>query len=103
MTTGPSDTPALANKVAWLYSDLLLHDMGSLGDGIEQAATGQREMRTAPLWGLRARGPYLHDGWAATVAQAIEGHDGEASAARNRWRRLSSSDQRAILDFLNSI
>ena len=35
------------------YSDFLLHDMGSLGDGITQnLATGQL-MRTAPLWGLR--------------------------------------------------
>jgi hypothetical protein len=33
---------------------------------IEGMATG-REMRTAPLWGLRATGTYLHDERAATV------------------------------------
>jgi len=35
------------------YPDFLLHDMGSLGDGIVQGQATGREMRTAPLWGLR--------------------------------------------------
>jgi CxxC motif-containing protein (DUF1111 family) len=35
-TTGPNPIAALANKSVGLYSDLLLHDMGKLGDGIAQ-------------------------------------------------------------------
>src|SRR5439155_1684983 len=35
------------------FSDFLLHDMGALGDGIEQGSATGREIRTAPLWGLR--------------------------------------------------
>lgn len=55
LLTGPSPVKAL-NKVAFFpYSDFLLHDMGSLGDGIEQGQAKGREMRTAPLWGLRVR------------------------------------------------
>jgi CxxC motif-containing protein (DUF1111 family) len=68
MQTGPSTVSiALAFKNVPLYSDLLLHHMGMLGDGIVQAQAGADEMRTAPLGGLRARGPYLHDGRAQTV------------------------------------
>ena len=77
--------------------------MGSLGDGIAQAAAGPNEMRTAPLWGLRARTPYLHDGRASTVLEAITLHDGEARVIRDRFLSLSADKQQAIIAFLNSI
>jgi cytochrome c peroxidase len=86
-----------------LYSDLLLHQMGSLGDGIAQAAAQPDEMRTAPLWGLRARAPFFHDGRASTVDTAIRLHDGEAATARNRYLQLTPQQQQAVLAFLNSI
>jgi CxxC motif-containing protein (DUF1111 family) len=104
MQTGPSNVSvALAFKNVSLYSDLLLHDMGTLGDGIVQAQAGAEEMRTAPLWGLRARAPYLHDGRAQTVMQAILLHGGEASIIVKRFSNLPSSAQQAIIAFLNSI
>lgn len=103
MTTGPSPIGALAHKTVVLYSDLLLHDMGALGDGIAQAGAGTREMRTAPLWGLRARSLLLHDGRAATVGAAILAHAGEASAARDRYRQLDARETRELLAFLGSI
>ena len=100
--TGPSSIEALDQKAVVLYSDLLLHNMGSLGDGIAQAAAGRREMRTAPLWGLRASAPYLHDGRAATVDEAIRAHDGEGAVARDRYVGLTPTYQKYLLDFLNS-
>jgi CxxC motif-containing protein (DUF1111 family) len=103
LTTGPSSIQALNQKPAWLYSDLLLHDMGSLGDGIVQAAAGPTEMRTAPLWGLRASAPYLHDGRAATVEQAIVIHEGEGRASRDRYLRLTPSQRRQLAEFLNTL
>jgi len=103
MGTGPSPIAALSKKPVPLYSDLLLHDMGSLGDGIAQGTATPLEMRTAPLWGLRARGPYLHDGRAATVDAAIGFHDGEAAAARNRYNLLSATQKQQLLEFLSSI
>jgi CxxC motif-containing protein (DUF1111 family) len=104
MQTGPSSvSPSLAFKPVPLYSDLLLHQMGSLADGIAQANAQPSEMRTAPLWGLRARAPYLHDGRAQTILQAILLHDGEALVIRNRFAALPDSEQQAIIAFLNSI
>ncbi len=101
--TASNSVAALSLKPVNLYSDLLLHDMGSLGDGIAQGNARPREMKTAPLWGLRAVPVFLHDGRAATVDEAIRDHDGEASTARNRYRRLSPAQRQTIVDFLNSI
>jgi CxxC motif-containing protein (DUF1111 family) len=41
------------------YSDFLLHDMGSLGDGIEQGQANGREMRTAPSGGFARARPFF--------------------------------------------
>ena len=103
LNTAPNVIPALDRKPVPLYSDLLLHDMGLLGDGIAQAAAGPHEMRTAPLWGLRASGPYLHDGRAATIDEAIRGHDGEAATVRDRYLRLAEKQRQQLLDFLGTL
>jgi CxxC motif-containing protein (DUF1111 family) len=103
LTTGANAVPALAHQVVPLFSDLLLHDMGSLGDGIVQGAARAREMRTAPLWGLRARGPFMHDGRARTVDAAIRAHEGESAAARNRYNALPAMQRQQLLDYLGSI
>jgi CxxC motif-containing protein (DUF1111 family) len=103
LTTGPNKIAALSNKRVPLFSDLLLHDMGSLGDGIEQGTAKGREMRTAPLWGLRVRPAFLHDGRVTTVKGAIEAHDGEARISKQRFQSLSPQEQEALLAYLGSI
>ncbi len=53
---------ALANVTYHPYGDFLLHDMGSLGDGVNDDASlahDERLMRTMPLWGIRARQIFL--------------------------------------------
>src|SRR5262249_48645836 len=84
LQTGPSSIAALNSVTFFPYSDFLLHDMGSLGDGIAQGSAGQREMRTAPLWGVRVMTKFLHDGRATSLSAAILAHDGQGKAARNR-------------------
>ena len=103
MTTGNSPITALNNVTVSLYSDLMLHDMGSLGDGIVQGAANAREMKTPPLWGVRASAPYLHDGRAKTLDNAIQAHDGEAKMARDKYLKLSADQQRLLVEFLNSL
>ena len=103
LTTGPNPVAALDHKRFAPYSDFLLHDMGSLGDGIALGDSGLREMRTAPLWGLRARARLLHDGRATTVSEAIEEHDGQGRFARDRYMRLSNSQRAALASFLNKL
>jgi CxxC motif-containing protein (DUF1111 family) len=102
MATGFSSNPLFDRKPVRLFSDLLLHDVGT-GDGIRQAGAEANELRTPPLWGLRVRRPLLHDGRADTIETAIRLHGGEASGAAGRFRRLSRSDRNDLLAFLNSL
>ena len=44
--------------------------------------------------------PYLHDGRADTVTEAIDAHQVQAIDARNAFFSLSSAEQNAILKFL---
>lgn len=103
LRTGASSVAALANQPVPLYSDLLLHDMGSLGDGIAQGSAGPREMRTAPLWGLGRRNAYLHDGRAVTLDAAIRAHDGEGAKAAARYAALAGPQQQQLIAFLRSL
>ncbi|MCS6798075.1 MAG: c-type cytochrome [Myxococcota bacterium] len=87
-----------------LYSDLLLHDMGpELADGIVMGMAGPSEFRTQPLWGVAATAPYLHDGRADTLDEAIRWHGGEAQAARDRYVAASDDDRAKIIEFLESL
>lgn len=102
LPTGPSANPLFHRQSVPLFSDLLLHDVGT-GDGIAQASAAPNEIRTPALWGLRFRRPLLHDGSAATVDDAIRRHDNEAEAARTRYGRLSADQQAALRRFLMSL
>ena len=102
LTTGPNANPLFDRKPIALFSNLLLHDIGT-GDGIEQAGATGEEIRTPALWGLRFRRPLLHDGSAATPEEAIFRHAREASGATERYRFLLPSQQRQLLAFLNSL
>jgi CxxC motif-containing protein (DUF1111 family) len=103
LTTGPNSIPQLNEVTFFPFSDFLLHDMGSLGDGIAQAGAGQTEMRTAPLWGARVLTSFLHDGRASTLSQAILAHAGQGQTARNNFANLSATDQANLIAFLNSL
>jgi CxxC motif-containing protein (DUF1111 family) len=102
LQTGPDANPLFHNKVVPLFSDLLLHDVGT-GDGIRQEAAEPQEFRTPALWGLRLRRPLLHDGAAATIEDAIAAHGNEAAPARGRFLALPPPQRAALLAFLKSI
>jgi CxxC motif-containing protein (DUF1111 family) len=101
LETGPNANPLFDRKTAALFSDLLLHDVGT-GDGIKQGAAEPNEIRTPALWGLRFRRPLLHDG-TATLEEAILKHAREAELARRGFERLSEADRAALLAFLGSL
>ena len=83
MTTSRSYvTAALANKTVNLFSDLLLHDIGT-GDGIKQGDAEGSQFRTAPLWGVGKRLFFLHDGKETDIVKAIKAHGGPAGSPQN--------------------
>ena len=102
LATGPSSHPAFNHKQVPLFSDLLLHDVGT-GDGIRQGAAEPEEIRTPALWGLRFRRLLLHDGSAATVDAAVRRHDREAELARLGFEKLSAADRKTLMAFLRSL
>jgi CxxC motif-containing protein (DUF1111 family) len=133
LTTAPTGTringgaftipAALGGKTFHPFGDFLIHDVGT-GDGIvvptvEHYGRAARQMprecspenfektrtrvRTAPLWGVRLRSRLMHDGISVTLRDAILRHAGEADQATHGFRRLSSKDQEAIVEFLESL
>ena len=100
--TGANTVTALANQPVALFSDLLLHDMGTLSDGIAQDGARAHEIRTAPLWGIRVRTRFLHDGRASTLREAIDQHAGEASRSRALFAALRLVEQQQLIAYLNT-
>jgi CxxC motif-containing protein (DUF1111 family) len=103
LQTGASNLTGLDRKSYHPYSDFLLHDMGSLGDGIEQGDAHAREIRTAPLWGLRMITTFLHDGHARSLEAAILAHDGQGRASRDRFNTLDADSKAKLIAFLRSL
>jgi CxxC motif-containing protein (DUF1111 family) len=110
LPTGNHSTVALANQTANLFSDVLVHDMGVLGDGISQGNAGPNDFRTAPLWGVGQRLFFLHDGRTADLLQAIEAHanggadtTSEAFQVVNNFNALTATQKQDILNFLRSL
>lgn len=110
---------ALGNKSANLYSDLLIHEMGSgLADGVSQGQAGPGEFRTAPLWGLGQRIFFLHDGRTSDLLTAIQAHKSggplgpsgflssapsEANGVINLFNSLTEPQKQDVLNFLRSL
>jgi cytochrome c peroxidase len=63
----------------------------------------EQEWRTPPLWGVADSAPYLHDGRAATLIDAIVLHGGEADPCIQRFAELPVTERFAVMEFLNSL
>ncbi len=116
-TDGPPETlPRLPHKngkiAVPLYSDLKRHKMGDkLKEPITQQTDGgqdidESEYLTRPLWGVADTAPWMHDGRALTLTDAILMHDGkesEAEGAVEKFKNLSDDDKLALRTFLSSL
>jgi CxxC motif-containing protein (DUF1111 family) len=94
---------SMSYQVIFPYTDLLLHDMGPDLADICMGQALPEEFRTEPLWGLRYRAQFLHDGRAKTIAAAIDLHGGEANGARVRYLALSEQERAILLSFLGNL
>jgi CxxC motif-containing protein (DUF1111 family) len=93
---------------------LLLHDLGAgLSDsgsyyGITDPNTStggvtMQEWRPPPLWGFRDSGPYLHDGRAKNLEEAVALHGGQAASSTKRFFDLLPEQRLRVQAFLRSL
>ncbi len=108
-------TPEIGG-VSGVYSDFLLHRLedpkvseskyGSQeipGVPLPEAFPEPAEWKTPPLWGVAASAPYLHDGSATTLEDAILRHKGDATVVTQGYRELPDADRAALLCFLATL
>jgi hypothetical protein len=96
--------PGTQGAAVDLYSDLKRHYMGTgLAESIDEVGTGAATWLTKPLWGVGITAPYMHDGRATTLTEAILEHGGEAAIARDSFRKLTTQDQLDLLLFLDNL
>jgi Di-haem oxidoreductase, putative peroxidase len=88
-----------------LFADLKRHDMGPGLTETHAGATPQqnREFTTARLWGVADTAPYLHDGRATSLTDAILLHGGDAASARDAFDGLADDQKTALLAFLRTL
>ncbi len=96
---GLKKSPATQGVRVPLFSDLKRHDMGP---GLKESAGSDLDafFITARLWGVADTAPYLHDGRAHTLKDAILLHGGEAAPVRQAFENLPNAGQEAIVKFL---
>ncbi|MSP26784.1 MAG: hypothetical protein EXR75_16905 [Myxococcales bacterium] len=99
------EAPRAPTGIIPLFSDLKRHRMGErLADKNDDPdGIGRDVFITRPLWGVAETPPYLHDGRAATLREAILEHGGEAETARATFEGLTEPEQRSLLVFLSSL
>lgn len=95
---------AAGKAIVQLYGDLKRHDMGpGLAEPIDETGTGASTFLTRNLWGVGTTAPYLHDGRATTLTEAILEHGGEAAAVRDAFEHLPTDQQKDLLTFLKNL
>jgi cytochrome c551/c552 len=74
--------------------------------GLESYTTqpnrGKSTFGTKELWGVAFTGPWLHDGRATTLSEAILLHGGEAAGSRDHFKGLPAKDQKDVIAFLGN-
>ena len=95
---------ASGHGIVELFGDLKRHEMGScLAESIDEVGTGASVFLTENLWGVGSTAPYLHDGRATTLREAILAHCGEGDAARKAFLNLPAARQEDLVAFLKNL
>jgi len=101
---GALEKDQFGHGVVRLFGDLKRHDMGpGLAESIDEVGTGASVFLTKNLWGVGSTAPYLHDGRATTLTEAILEHGGEGETARTAFLALSPQDQQNLVDYLSNL
>ncbi len=114
---GNFETNRRGHAIVRLFGDLKRHEMGSdatplsekgLAENIDEIVgegvnSGPSVWLTKELWGVGSTDPYLHDGRATTLTEAILEHGGEAKKSRKKFEALPVFKQAAVIAYLNNL
>ena len=101
---GALKTDKKGRAIVELYGDMKRHDMGQgLAETINEGGVPASIFMTENLWGVGSTAPYLHDGRATTLTEAILEHGGEAEEAKNAFLSLSLRRQEDLIAFLENL
>ena len=76
---------------------------GSQGQQQQIIGATRLEWRTPPLWGVRDSAPYLHDGRAESLEQAIAMHGGESEHITRAFFALTPQERFKLISFLKTL
>ena len=101
---GSFEKDSQGRAIVRLFGDLKRHNLGSgLAESIDEVGTGASTFLTENLWGVGSTAPYMHDGRATTLTEAILEHGGEASSSRQTFQNLNTGKKRDVIAFLESL
>lgn len=101
---GTFERAANGGAIVRLYGDLKHHNMGEdLAENIDETGSGPSVWMTKELWGVGSTAPYLHDGRATTLTEAILEHGGEAQSSRDEAAKLNETDFADMIAFLENL
>jgi CxxC motif-containing protein (DUF1111 family) len=101
---GSLESDGAGGAVVRAFGDMKRHDLGpGLAERVDEQGFGASVWITKELWGVGSTAPYLHDGRATTITEAILEHGGEAQNARNAFTGLSTTARANVIAFLENL
>ena len=99
-TSSEDDDEPLVPRIV---PNLLANRQGGATKAPQLRGATRQEWKTPPLWGFRDSGPYLHDGRAQTLDDAVAMHGGQGADAALRYFQLTPREQLEVQAFLKSL
>jgi hypothetical protein len=100
---GAFEKDTKGRAIVRLFGDLKRHDLGrDVAEAIDETGSGASVFLTRPLWGVGSTAPYMHDGRATSIEEAITYHGGEAADSRKAYNALSKTEQADLVAYLKN-
>jgi mono/diheme cytochrome c family protein len=101
---GAVSTDEDGKVMATWFTDFKRHDMGDeLADPSDPLGVGANMFLTRSLAGVGSTGPWLHDGRATTLEEAILAHGGEAEESAVAYKKLSAQEAESLTTYLENL
>jgi hypothetical protein len=88
----------------YAFTDLKRHDVGPLlKENRPDRGVAREQFLTRPLWGLSRSRPWMHDGRAPTIDDAVLLHAGDAQKERDIYAAMTNDERAPVRMFLTGL